>query len=131
MSDLFTTPVVAKIASGLGGLLGGIGYMFYMKPNNVWDAAVRSSVCTIVSIIGAPFLLQWLGFNRLDWELTLAAGTFIGFVSWTAISYLARTLLRIEDQKISGEGYVRHHLDGVNVNIDSKGPARRGRPPKH
>lgn len=120
MSDLFSTPVVAKIASGLGGLLGGVGYMFYMKPANVWDAAVRSSVCTIVSIIAAPVLVQWLGFNRLDWELMLAAGTFIGFVSWTAISYLSRTLLRIEDQKLSGEGYVQHHRDGVNVNIERK-----------
>ena len=121
MSDLFSTPVVVKIASGLGGLLGGVGYMFYMKPVNVWDAAVRSSVCTIVAMIASPVLVQWLGFNRMDWELMLAAGTFIGFVSWTALSYLSRTLLRIEEKKLSGEGYVRHHTDGVNVNIGTDG----------
>lgn len=120
MSDLFSTPVVAKVASGLGGLLGGVGYMFYMKPVNVWDAAVRSSVCTIVSIVLSPLIIEWFGLNRTDWEINLAAGAFIGFVCWTTISYLARTMLRIEEKKLSGEQYldVKRHHRGDDKMID-------------
>jgi hypothetical protein len=98
MDDPFSPPLMAKIIAGLGGFIGGATFMAFYKPRNVWDAAVRSSVCTMTAIIGAAPMLAYLEV-RIDNDHLLAAAAIIGFCSWSVLSLAARTLLKIQDEK--------------------------------
>lgn len=96
----FSAPVMAKIIAGLGGFIGGAAFMLFYKPKNVWDAAVRSSVSTTVAIIGCNPLLEWLGISHKT-DNVLAAAAFLGFVSWTLVSLLARFLVNVHDERVT------------------------------
>lgn len=92
------TPLMAKIITGSGGFIGGAIFMAFLKPSNVWDAAIRSSVSTATAIISAVPFLDWLGLDhRMDH--LIAASALIGFCAWSVLSLLARTLLKIQDEK--------------------------------
>ena len=98
MDDPFSPPVMAKVIAGLGGCIGGATFMAFYKPSNVWDAAVRSCVCTTTAIIGAAPMLSYLELQNNP-DHILAAAAFIGFCSWSVLSLLARFLLKIQDEK--------------------------------
>ncbi len=98
MSDIFTPPVIAKVVSGLGGLAGGIAFMAFYRPQNVWDAAIRSGLSTAAAIIGSVPLLMWLDVG-INLETILASSAFIGFCAWSVLSILARTLLKLQDSR--------------------------------
>jgi hypothetical protein len=91
---------MAKIASGIGGFIGGATFMAFLRPKGVWDAAIRSSVSTAAAIIGAVPALQWLDVPVTSDHL-LAAGAAIGFCAWSVLTLIARTLLQIQDEKTS------------------------------
>lgn len=95
----FSAPVMAKIIAGLGGLVGGTLFMAFYRPKNVWDAAVRSSVSTTMAIIGSAPLLNYLNLS-LKTDNIIAAAVFIGFISWSCISLLAKLLLKAHDDKV-------------------------------
>lgn len=95
----FTAPVMAKIIAGLGGFIGGAAFMLFYKPKNVWDAAVRSSASTTAAIIGSLPLLEWVGLSHKS-DNVFAAAVFLGFISWTMISLLARFLIKVQDEKV-------------------------------
>ena len=99
ISDPFTTPLMAKVLAGIGGFIGGATFMAFYRPKNVWDAAVRSSVCTSTAIIGSAPLLVWLGIST-DTDHILAAAAVIGFCSWSILTLIAHTLMDIQDDKV-------------------------------
>lgn len=99
MSEDFTMPLMAKAIAGLGGLIGGAAFMIFYKPKNVWDAAVRSGLSTTAAIIGCSPLLEWLGYPAST-DNVLAASAFIGFVSWSILSFAANMLMNIQDEKV-------------------------------
>lgn len=101
MTDIFSTTLMAKVISGLGGLIGGATFMAFMRPKNVWDASIRSSVSTIVAIVGAGPLLYWLKLSNENLELLLLSGAVLGFCAWSFLSFSARTLMKIEDEKLT------------------------------
>lgn len=98
MSDPFMPTVMAKVASGAGGFVGGATFMAFYRPKGVWDAAIRSSVSTASAIIGSLPLLQWFEIT-ITVDHLIAAGAVIGFCSWSVLSLVARTLLKIQDEK--------------------------------
>lgn len=98
MSDPLSPPVMAKVLSGAGGFVGGASFMVFLKPRNVWDAAVRSSVSTGAAIIGAVPLLTYLGM-KTDGDHLFAAGAVIGFCSWSVLTFVARFLMYIQDER--------------------------------
>jgi ABC-type uncharacterized transport system permease subunit len=98
MEDPFSPPVMAKIIAGFGGFIGGATFMAFYKPNNVWDAAVRSCVCTTTAIVGVAPLLSYLNL-QMNSDHIIAAAAFIGFCSWSTLSLFARFLLKIQDEK--------------------------------
>jgi hypothetical protein len=100
LSDIISTTLIAKIFAGIGGLVGGAIFMAFMRPKNVWDAAIRSSVSTIVATVGAGPALNWLKFPT-NWEMILLAGTILGFCAWSVLTVAARTLIKIEDDKMT------------------------------
>jgi hypothetical protein len=91
--------LMVKVMAGLGGFLGGATFMAFYKPKGVWDAAVRSSICTGSAIIGAGPLLLWMNMAT-DNDHILLAGSVIGFCSWSVLSLIAHLLMDIQDERV-------------------------------
>ena len=98
MDDPFSPPLMVKLIAGIGGFVGGATFMAFYKPKGVWDAALRSSICTTTAIIGAVPLLDYLGLN-MDMDNILMGGAIIGFCSWSVLTLAARFLMQIQDEK--------------------------------
>lgn len=98
MSDPLSPPVMAKILSAAGGFVGGASFMAFLRPKNVWDAAVRSSVSTAAAIIGTIPFLTYMNM-RTDGDHIFAAAAFIGFCSWSVLTFIARFLMYIQDER--------------------------------
>lgn len=95
MSDVFSTVVLGKLYAAAGGLVGGLMMFAFMKPKSILDATIRGGMCTALSIIFSPFLLNKLGIVP-GVESSLAAGTFIGFIAWGTLSMIARFFIKAE-----------------------------------
>lgn len=100
MSDPISTPLMAKALSGMGGLIGGVSFMAFYRPKNVWDAAVRSGLSTTAAIIFAPIVVDYFEKSHtMDNMIAISVG--IGFCAWSALSLLARFLIDIQDEKVN------------------------------
>ena len=99
MSDPISTPLMAKVLSGLGGLAGGVSFMAFYRPCNVWDAAVRSGLSTLAAIVFAPVLLEWMKWSQTS-DNMMAASVVIGFSAWSLLSFTAHTLIGLQDEKV-------------------------------
>jgi hypothetical protein len=100
MSDPISSSLMAKIISGLGGLIGGISFMAFLRPCNVWDASVRSGLSVISAVVFAPILLEWINFNPTS-DNVMAASVAIGFCSWSLLSLFSHILIGVQDEKVS------------------------------
>jgi hypothetical protein len=100
MSDSFSTPLMLKLVAGLGGLIGGVSFMAFYRPCNVWDASVRSGLSVISAIIFAPVLLEWSNLSITS-DSVLAASVALGFCSWSILSLSARFLMNVQDEKVN------------------------------
>ena len=92
------TPLMAKIISGTAGFIGGATFMAFLRPQNVWDAAVRSSISTMCAIVSSIPILDYLELpQKVDY--ILLSGVIVGFCSWSVLTLIARTLLKVQDEK--------------------------------
>lgn len=98
MSDLITGTLMAKLISGLGGLIGGVSFMVFYTPQNVWDAAIRSGLAVTAAIVFSPTLLDWLNFEQ-TMNNSIASSVIIGFCAWSVLSLFARTLINMHDER--------------------------------
>jgi Na+/proline symporter len=99
MSDPISTPLMAKLMTGLGGLIGGVSFMAFYKPCNVWDAAVRSGLSVMTAIVFSPVLIEWLNWNPTS-DNMIAASVVVGFGAWSILSFTAHTLVGLQDEKV-------------------------------
>lgn len=99
MSDPIMTPLMAKFVSGLGGLIGGVSFMAFYTPCNVWDAAIRSGLSVLAAVIFAPVAIEWLQWNTSSDNL-IATSVVLGFCAWSLISFAARLLIGLQDEKV-------------------------------
>ena len=90
-----TAFLLHKIASGVGGMLGGLAMFAFWKPLNMLDACIRSGISTGSAVIFAMPVLEMLEF-RVDMDLALLAGAIIGFFAWSILSMVARMLKRFD-----------------------------------
>jgi hypothetical protein len=100
MSDPISSTLMAKIISGIGGLIGGISFMAFYRPCNVWDAAVRSGLSVIAAIIFDPIILEWMNLQSSS-DNAMAISVAIGFCSWSILSLAAHLLIGVQDEKVS------------------------------
>jgi len=100
MSDPITTPLMMKLITGLGGLIGGIAFMAFYTPRNVWDAAIRSGLSTTAAIVGSPIICEWLNIS-CTMDNMVAIAVALGFASWSILSLFARFLIKIQDDKVN------------------------------
>lgn len=100
MPDFISTPLMAKLLSGLGGLIGGAAFMAFYRPRNVWDAAIRSGLSVTSAIVFSPLIIDHFQIsNTMDNQVALSVG--IGFASWSILSLVARFLIKIQDEKVN------------------------------
>ena len=89
------TYVAGKIAAAIGGLLGGLGFMAFLKPKTIMDATIRGGVSTGSAIIGSTVFIELLGFpNNIEFQLF--SGAVIGFVAWGILGLIARVFIKAE-----------------------------------
>ena len=100
MSDPITTPLMMKLITGVGGLIGGVAFMAFYTPKNVWDAAIRSGLSVTAAIVGAPVVCEWFNFS-CSLDNVLATSVALGFASWSILSLAARFLINIQDEKVN------------------------------
>lgn len=98
MSEIIAGTLVAKLISGLGGLVGGVSFMLFYTPVNVWDAAIRSGLAVTAAIIFSPILLDWFNL-QVTMNNSIASSVAIGFCAWSVLSLLARSLINLQDEK--------------------------------
>lgn len=89
----------AKVVAGIGGFIGGAIFMVFLRPRNVWDAAIRSSVSTATAIIGYPIACDYFGWAGNNDQI-LACAALIGFASWSVLSIAAKLLINAEHDKL-------------------------------
>lgn len=87
--------VVAKSASAVGGLFGGLTMFAFMKPKTVLDATIRGGVCTGSAIIFSPIICDFLE-ARQTVDHLLASGAVTGFLAWGVLSMTARFFIKAE-----------------------------------
>lgn len=100
MSDLITGTLLAKLISGLGGLIGGVSFMVFYTPRNVWDAAIRSGLAVTAAIVFSPTLLDWLNLEQ-TMNNSITCSFAIGFCAWSILSLIARSLINMHDERTS------------------------------
>jgi hypothetical protein len=98
MSEIIAGTLIAKLISGLGGLVGGVSFMLFYTPKNVWDAAIRSGLAVTAAIIFSPVLLDWFNLQPTV-NNSMASSVAIGFCAWSILSLLARSLINLQDEK--------------------------------
>ena len=100
MTDPITTPLMAKLLTGISGLIGGVAFMAFYRPCNVWDAAVRSGLSVTSAVVFTPIIMEWTSLTpSMDNAVAISAG--IGFSSWSLLSLAAHLLIGVQDEKVS------------------------------
>ena len=99
MTDPIFSSLMAKVMSGLSGLVGGVSFMAFYRPCNVWDASVRSGLSVISAVVFAPIILEWLKLDMSS-DNIVAVSVAIGFCSWSLLSLLAHLLVGVQDEKV-------------------------------
>ena len=87
--------LTAKIMAGLGGLLGGLTLMAFMKPTTILDATLRGGISTGTGIIFAGPMLEWLEM-KTSMEMVVMNGFIIGFLSWGILSLIAQVFINAQ-----------------------------------
>ena len=94
-----TAYITTKIASAIGGLVGGFTMMSYIKPKTINEAFTRGAVSCGSAIIFAVPIMQI--FNAAEnWQMQLMFGATVGFVSYSVIGASARFFEKTQEYDI-------------------------------
>ena len=94
-----TAYITTKIASAIGGLVGGFTMMSYIKPKTINEAFTRGAVSCGSAIIFAVPIMQI--FNAAEnWQMQLMFGALVGFVSYSVLGASARFFEKTKEYDI-------------------------------
>jgi hypothetical protein len=99
MPEPTSSYLTAKIASMIGGFLGGAAILTFIRPKNIGEAFIRGGVSVGSAIIfGTPLLeiMSWIP----TWENQLMAGFCVGFLSYSVLGMIANFLLKNQNKDI-------------------------------
>ena len=91
--------LTAKIASMIGGLLGGFAILTFIKPKTIGEAFMRGGVSVGSSMVFTQPLLALAEMSN-NWESQLMGGFCIGFISYTVLGMIANYLARNQNKDI-------------------------------
>lgn len=99
MPEPTTSYLSAKIASMIGGFLGGAAILTFIRPKNIGEAFIRGGVSVGSAIIfGTPIIemINW----PMNWENQLMIGFCVGFLSYSVLGMVANFLLKNQHKDI-------------------------------
>lgn len=114
--------VTAKIASAIGGLLGGMSLMTFIRPRTIGEAFARGGVSTGGAIIFATPVLTTLNLP-VNWEMQLMSGGIIGFLAYSVLGATARFLVKNQESDIVE---MAHKVRGNEVKKTRRSRSGRG-----
>ena len=94
-----TSYLSAKIASMIGGFLGGAAILTFIRPKTIGEAFIRGGLSVgSATIFGTPSL----EILKIDtgWENQLMAGFCIGFVAYSVLGMVANFLIKNQNKDI-------------------------------
>ncbi len=91
--------LAAKIASMLGGFLGGAAILTFIRPKTIGEAFTRGAVSTGSALIFARPLGDWLTLSD-TWENQLMVGFVVGFLAYSILGMVANFLVKNQDKDI-------------------------------
>ena len=95
ISGLFTN----KIASMLGGLIGGAVILTYIRPKSVGEAFIRGGVSVGSAIIFSSPILRQLEMPS-NWDSELMIGFIVGFAAYSVLGMIANFFIKNKDNDI-------------------------------
>lgn len=91
--------ISTKLASMIGGFLGGAAILTFIRPKTIGEAFMRGGVSTGSAIIFGTPLLQAMGWT-MGWENQMMAGFCIGFISYSVLGMVANFLKKNQNKDI-------------------------------
>lgn len=91
--------LAAKLASMIGGLLGGGAILTFIRPQTIGEAFIRGGISVGSAIVFAVPLLQIFNFSD-SWHSQLSAGFVVGFLSYGTLGMIANFLIKYQNKDI-------------------------------
>lgn len=91
-----TSYLATKVASMIGGLLGGFAILTFIKPKTIWEAFVRGGVSVGSAIVFADAILI-IAKIPSNWETQLMSGFCVGFFAYAVLGMIANFLHKHND----------------------------------
>lgn len=98
----------AKLASMIGGFLGGAAILTFIRPQTIGEAFIRGGVSVGSAIIFSTPILDLIELKQ-TWENQAMAGFCVGFISYSVLGMIANFLAK------------NQHKDIVTVVKETKG----------
>lgn len=91
--------VTAKLASMVGGLIGGGAILTFIRPKTIGEAFMRGGLSVGSATIFTVPLLQWFGISN-NWENQLMGGFVVGFIAYSVLGMVANFFMRNANRDI-------------------------------
>lgn len=91
--------LLAKLASMIGGLIGGGAILTFIRPKTVGEAFIRGGVSVGSAMIFATPALHWIDISN-NWENQIMSGFIVGFLAYSILGMVANFLVKNQDKDI-------------------------------
>lgn len=89
----------AKLASIIGGLLGGGAILTFIRPKTIGEAFIRGGVSVGSSAIFTSPIINWIKLAD-NWENQIMIGFIVGFLAYSVLGMIANFLIKNQDKDI-------------------------------
>lgn len=91
--------ISAKIASMIGGFLGGAAILTFIRPKTIGEAFMRGGVSVGSATIFSSPVLDMVEMTQ-NWENQAMAGFCVGFLAYSVLGMVANFLMKNQNKDI-------------------------------
>lgn len=91
--------ISTKVASMIGGFLGGAAILTFIRPKTIGEAFIRGGFSVGSAIIFSTPLIEFIDL-RQTWENQAMAGFCVGFISYSVLGMVANFLVKNQSKDI-------------------------------
>lgn len=91
--------LLAKLASMIGGLVGGGAILTFIRPKSVSEAFMRGGLSVGSATIFASPILNWMDISN-NWENQIMSGFVVGFLAYSILGMVANFLVKNQNKDI-------------------------------
>lgn len=91
--------LLAKLASMIGGLVGGGAILTFIRPKSVSEAFMRGGLSVGSATIFASPILNWMDISN-NWENQIMSGFVVGFLAYSILGMVANFLIKNQHKDI-------------------------------